>query len=221
MTTAPERLAEVRDRIAAAAKVAGRDADEVTLIAISKVHVAETIRPVLDAGQLDYGENRVQEAAGKWPELRADFPGARLHMVGQLQSNKAEHAAALFHAIHAIDRPSLVKALGKAYEKTGCRPDGFVQVDIGDEPQKGGCPIPKLPDLLSMCADHGVPVSGLMCLPPADVEPAPYFALLRKFAERHGLVKLSMGMSGDYETAVMLGATHVRVGTAVFGERPQ
>ncbi len=221
METAAERLNEVHDRIAKAAKVAGRKAEDVTLIAVSKVHVAKTIRPVLEAGQVDFGENRVQEAAGKWPDLRADFSDVRLHMIGQLQSNKAEDAAALFDAIHSIDRPSLVKALGKAYEKTGRTAQGFVQVDIGDEPQKGGCPIAKLPDLLAMCADHGVPVSGLMCIPPGGIEAAPYFALLRKFADRHGLAGLSMGMSGDFETAVMLGATHVRVGTSVFGERPE
>ena len=151
--------------------------------------------------------------------LRERFPDVELHLIGQLQSNKAEDAAALFDCIHALDRPSLVKALAKAFDKTGRRVPCFVQVDVGDEKQKGGCPVADLPDLLAQAREADIPVRGLMCLPPADIEPAPFFALLGKLAADHGLAELSMGMSGDYETAIMLGATHVRVGTALFGPR--
>ncbi|MEM8827417.1 MAG: YggS family pyridoxal phosphate-dependent enzyme [Pseudomonadota bacterium] len=217
------RLADIRDRIDRAAALAGRTVDTGTdtcrLIAVSKTRNAGDIRPALIAGQRDFGENRVQEAAGKWPALKDEFPDARLHMIGSLQSNKAEDAVHLFDAIHAIDRPSLVKALAKAMAKTGRRPDGFVQVDLADEPQKGGCAPADLPALLDLCNERDVPIVGLMCLPPADTEPAPYFALLAKLAARHGLAQLSMGMSGDFEIAAMLGATHVRVGTAIFGPR--
>ena len=217
--SAAERLAAVRGSIAKACSTAGRSPDEVTLVAISKTHPAEAILPLIDAGQREFGENRVQEAAAKWPELRAAAEGIRLHLVGQLQSNKAEEAAALFDVIHSVDRPSLVTALAKAMEKAGRRPECFLQVNIGDEPQKGGCPVAELPQLLALAEEAQLPVQGLMCIPPADVEPSPYFALLAKLSRRHGLSGLSMGMSGDYETAVMLGATHVRVGTALFGER--
>ena len=213
------RLSEVQDRIARAARLAGREAEDVRLIAVSKTHEAEAIRPLLEAGQRLFGENRVQEAEGKWPALREDFPDTELHLIGQLQSNKAEEAVALFDAIHSVDRPSLVDALGKAMAKSGRRPACFVQVNIGEEPQKGGCTPAELPALLERCAEAVLPVAGLMCIPPADVEPAPYFALLAKLAKRHGLGGLSMGMSGDFETAVTIGATHVRVGTALFGER--
>ncbi|MBV7257712.1 YggS family pyridoxal phosphate-dependent enzyme [Pacificimonas sp. WHA3] len=219
MTTQHAPLDKVRDSIARTAGIAGREAGDVTLIAVSKTMAADDIRPVLAAGQRDFGENRVQEAAEKWPGLRKEFPKTRLHMIGQLQSNKAEDAAGLFDVIHSVDRASLVKALGKAMKKTGRRPDCFVQLDIGDEPQKGGCPPGGLPDLLELCRAHDLPIVGLMCIPPADTEAAPYFALMRKLAERHGLPGLSMGMSSDYETAIMVGATHVRVGTAIFGAR--
>ena len=219
MSDASERLAAVRDTIARAAALARRKADDVTLIAVSKTHSAEAIAPLIEAGQRVFGENRVQEAAEKWPLLRERHPDVRLHLVGQLQSNKAEDAAALFDAIHSVDRPSLVDALARAVEKTGRRPDCFVQVNIGDETQKGGVPLAELPQLLDRCHDANLPIAGLMCIPPADVEPAPYFALLAKLARRHGLPALSMGMSADYETAVMIGATHVRVGTALFGDR--
>ncbi|HZF95460.1 MAG TPA: YggS family pyridoxal phosphate-dependent enzyme [Allosphingosinicella sp.] len=219
MSDASSRLREVSDRIARAAAMARRRPEEVTLVAVSKTHDADSIRPLLDTGHRVFGENRVQEAEGKWPELRAAYEGVELHLIGQLQSNKAEEAVLLFDAIHSVDRPSLVDALGKAMEKTGRRPACFLQVNIGEEPQKGGCTPAELPALLEQARAAGLHVAGLMCIPPAEVEPAPYFALLAKLARRHGLAGLSMGMSGDYETAVTIGATHVRVGTALFGER--
>jgi hypothetical protein len=214
------RLEAVATAIEKAAALAGRRSHDVTLVAVSKTQAAEAIRPLIEAGQVVFGENRVQEAQGKWPALREAFPKVRLHLVGQLQSNKAEDAVALFDAIHSVDRPSLVQALARAMDKAGRRPDCFVQVNIGDEPQKGGCLVAELPALLEACGEASLPVAGLMCVPPADVEAAPYFALLAKLARRHALTGLSMGMSGDYETAVQLGATHVRVGTALFGARP-
>lgn len=217
MSDASERLAGVRASIARAAKLGGREPSEVTLIAVSKTHDAEAVEPLLAAGQHDFGENRVQEAQGKWPGLRERWPDARLHLIGQLQSNKAEAAVELFDAIHSLDRPSLVDALGKAMARSGRRPPCFVQVNIGDEQQKGGCPVAELPALLERARD--LPVVGLMCIPPEGVEAAPYFALLAKLARRHGVAGLSMGMSADYDTAVMIGATHVRVGTALFGPR--
>jgi pyridoxal phosphate enzyme (YggS family) len=219
MSDASSRLAEVEGRIGRAAALARRRPEEVTLVAVSKTHDAEAIRPLLDAGQRVFGENRVQEAQAKWPELRAAFPDVELHLIGRLQSNKAEEAVILFDAIHSVDRPSLVEALGKAMEKAGRRPACFLQVNVGEEAQKGGCPPAELPALVEQARAAGLPVAGLMCIPPADVEPAPYFALLAKLARRHGLAGLSMGMSGDYETAVTIGATHVRIGTALFGER--
>jgi len=219
MNDAADRLAGVRAAIAEAAKRAQRRADDVCLIAVSKTHEADAIRPLIAAGQRHFGENRVQEAAAKWPALRAETPGVTLHLIGQLQSNKAEDAVALFDAIHSVDRPSLVEALGKACVKAGRQPQLFVQVNVGDEAQKGGCAIADLPALLAAAKSAGLAIDGLMAIPPANVEPAPYFALLDELAERHGLPLRSMGMSGDFETAVMLGATHVRVGTALFGER--
>ena len=216
---ASSRLAEIREKIARAARLAGREPDSIELIAVSKTHDAAAIRPLIQAGQRVFGENRVQEAAAKWPALRDANPDIALHLIGQLQSNKAEEAVAWFDAIHSLDRPSLVDALGKAMDKTGRRPTCFVQVNIGDEPQKGGCLVADLPGLLAEARAADLPVAGLMCIPPADVEPAPYFALLAKLARDHGVTGLSMGMSGDYETAVTIGATQVRVGTALFGER--
>lgn len=213
------RLCAVQDTIAKSARLAGRRPDEVTLIAVSKTHPAEAIRPLLAAGHRVFGENRVQEAEAKWPALREVTPGIELHLIGQLQSNKAEDAVALFDAIHSLDRSSLVTALAKAMDKTGRRPACFVQVNIGDEPQKGGVAIPDLPALLAEARAADLPVAGLMCIPPAEVEPAPYFALLAKLAREEGLTGLSMGMSSDCPTAVTLGATHVRVGTALFGAR--
>ena len=216
---AAERLDEVRRRIDKAARLAGRSPGEVTLVAISKTHPADAIAPLIRAGQRHFGENKVQEAAAKWPALRAAHDGIVLHLVGSLQSNKAEEAVALFDVIHVVDRPSLVAALVKAIAKHGRQPDCFVQVNIGDEPQKGGCAVAALPALLGQCRESGLPIVGLMAIPPAGLEPAPYFALLADLARRHGLAQLSIGMSGDFETAVTLGATHVRVGTALFGER--
>jgi len=219
-TIAPEaKLDSVRQAIAHAAGLAGRKAQDVTLIAVSKTQDAEAIRPLLAAGQRDFGENRVQEAEAKWPALRADYPDAILHLIGQLQSNKADEAVALFDVIHSVDRPSLVTALAKAIAKTGKRPVCFVQVNIGEEDQKGGCAIADVPALLAAARDAGLQIAGLMAIPPADTEAAPYFALLAKHARAHGLSGLSMGMSGDFETAVMIGATHVRVGSALFGAR--
>ncbi|MCH7861206.1 YggS family pyridoxal phosphate-dependent enzyme [Sphingomonas sp. NPDC092331] len=216
---ASQRLADVRARIARAARIAGREADAVTLIAISKTHDADAIRPLIRAGQRVFGENRVQEAEGKWPALREAAPDVALHLVGQLQSNKAEDAVALFDAIHSVDRASLVHALARAMDKAGRRPACFLQVNIGDEEQKGGCAVAALPELLAEARAADLPVQGLMCVPPLDLEPAPYFALLASIARDHGLGGLSMGMSGDFETAVTIGATHVRVGTALFGAR--
>ena len=211
------RLTGVRDAIDDARRMAGRT-DPVTLIAISKTHDADAIRPLIAAGQRVFGENRVQEAQGKWPALGEETPGIALHLVGQLQSNKAADAVALFDAIHSVDRPSLVTALARAME-SGRRPDCFVQVNIGAEEQKGGCAIADLPALLAEARAADLPLAGLMAVPPVGVEPAPYFALLAKLARDHGLTGLSMGMSGDYTTAVTLGATHVRVGSALFGAR--
>ena len=166
-----------------------------------------------------FGENRVQEAQDKWPALREEFPDTSLHLVGQLQSNKADDAVALFDAIHSLDRPSLVKALAKAMDKADRRVPCFVQVNIGDEDQKGGCAIADTPALLTQARDAGIDIAGLMCVPPLEVEPAPFFALLARIAADHGITALSMGMSSDFETAIMLGATHVRVGSALFGTR--
>ncbi|HYJ30562.1 MAG TPA: YggS family pyridoxal phosphate-dependent enzyme [Allosphingosinicella sp.] len=219
MSGASERLEAVRAGIARAAALARRPVEEVTLIAVSKTHEADAIRPLIDAGQRAFGENRVQEAQAKWPVLKVEAPDVRLHLIGRLQSNKAEDAVLLFDAIHSVDRPSLAAALAAAMAKTGRRPDCFLQVNVGEEPQKGGCAPADLPALLDAAAVAGLPVAGLMAIPPLDVEPAPYFALLARLARRHGLIGLSMGMSADYETAVTIGATHVRVGTALFGER--
>lgn len=217
--TADDRLAAIRDRIAHAAKLARRSATDVTLIAVSKTHAPEAIEPLLAARQRDFGENRVQEAQEKWPALRDRYPDARLHLIGQLQSNKAADAVAIADAIHAVDRPSLVAALAKAMDASGRRPACFVQVNIGDEPQKGGCAVADLPALLAEARAAELPVAGLMCLPPAGLEAAPYFALLAKLAREEGVPGLSMGMSDDFETAVMIGATHVRIGSALFGAR--
>ena len=216
---ASTRLAEIREKIARAAQLAGRPPESVELIAISKMQDAAAIRPLIDAGQRVFGENRVQEAAAKWPELRETTSGIALHLVGQLQSNKAEEAVELFDAIHSVDRHTLVHALGKAMDKTGKRPACFIHVNIGDEPQKGGCLVADLPALIAEVRAAELPLAGLMCIPPADVEPAPYFALLAKLARDCGCSALSMGMSNDFETAVNIGATHVRVGTALFGTR--
>lgn len=214
-----QRLQDVGRAIERSARLAARSPADVTLIAVSKTQGAEEIRPLIEAGQREFGENRVQEAQDKWPALKAGTAGLRLHLIGRLQSNKAADAVALFDSIHSVDRPSLVAALAEAMAGQGRRPDCFLQVNIGDEPQKGGCPVADLPALIEASREAGLPVAGLMCIPPADVEPAPYFALLAELARRHGLAALSMGMSADYDIAVAVGATHVRVGTALFGER--
>ena len=219
MESATDRLAAVNAEIAKACKIARREPDEVTLVAVSKTHPAGEIAPLIEAGQRVFGENRVQEAQEKWPALRERYGDVSLHLVGQLQSNKAEDAAALFDCIHSLDRPSLVKALAKAFDKTGRQVPCFVQVNIGAEEQKGGCAIPDLPALIGQARDAGIPLAGLMSVPPHGIEPAPYFALMAKLADDHGLDGRSMGMSGDFPTAIMLGATHIRVGTALFGSR--
>jgi len=213
-------LAEVRARVAAAAALAERRPDEVTLIAVSKFQPEARIRAALDAGHRHFGENRVQEAAARWPALRPLYPGLVLHFIGHLQSNKADEAVALFDAIHSIDRPKLAKAVAEAMARAGRRPDCFIQVNTGEEPQKGGVLPAEADALIEQCRDTWrLPVIGLMCIPPEHDDPAPHFALLATIARRHGLAKLSMGMSADFETAIRLGATHVRVGTAIFGAR--
>ena len=216
MTIPAERLQSVRDSIAAACRIARREPSDVALIAVSKGRPAEAIEALIAAGQRQFGESRVQEAATKWPEIRSRHPDLRLHMIGRLQSNKADEALALFDCIHSLDRPSLLAALVKAGEKAGRFPPVYVQVNIGAEDQKGGAPIAELAELLQHVRGSPLPLAGLMCIPPAEQQPGPYFALLAELARRHDVSGLSMGMSGDYETAVLLGATAVRVGTALF-----
>jgi pyridoxal phosphate enzyme (YggS family) len=218
--TSANRLTAIRTRINAAAKLARRPGADIHLIAVSKTRSGDDIAPLILEGQMLFGENRVQEAATKWPALKERHPEVELHLIGQLQSNKAEEAVALFDMIHSVDRLSLVTALGKAMQKLGRAVPCFIQVNIGAEEQKGGCAVAELPDLLKAAQDAGVPVAGLMCIPPAELEPAPFFALLAELSARHGLAQLSMGMSDDFETAIMLGATYIRVGTALFGARP-
>jgi PLP dependent protein len=218
--TSANRLTAIRTRINAAAKLARRPGADIHLIAVSKTRSGDDIAPLILEGQMLFGENRVQEAATKWPALKERHPEVELHLIGQLQSNKAEEAVALFDMIHSVDRLSLVTALGKAMQKLGRAVPCFIQVNIGAEEQKGGCSVAELPDLLKAAQDAGIPVAGLMCIPPAELEPAPFFALLAELSARHGLAQLSMGMSDDFETAIMLGATYIRVGTALFGARP-
>ena len=221
-TTPLPPLDAVHARIAAAAALAGRDPAAITLVAVSKTHPAEAIAPLIAAGQRVFGENRVQEAAAKWPALREATPDIALHLVGQLQSNKAEDAVRLFDAIHSLDRPSLIAPLARAMDRTGRRVPLFLQVNIGAEEQKGGCAIAEVPALIDTALAADLPLAGLMCVPPAGIEAAPFFALLGQIAADHaGRIgpALSMGMSDDFETAVMLGATHVRVGSALFGAR--
>ncbi len=209
----------MRGKIAHTAKIARRENGDITLIAVSKTHPADRIVPLLEQGHRVFGENRVQEAQEKWPDLRAKYPDVELHLIGQLQSNKADEAVAMFDVIHSLDRPSLLKALAKAMDKADRRVPCFVQVNIGDEDQKGGVAIGDLPDFLEKVRAADIPLAGLMCIPPANIEPAPFFAFMGKLADANGISGLSMGMSGDYETAIMLGATHIRVGTALFGAR--
>jgi pyridoxal phosphate enzyme (YggS family) len=213
-------LAKVRAEIARACAEARRDPSSVTLVAISKTFAAEAIEPVIAAGQRVFGENRVQEAKAKWPTLRARHPGIELHLVGSLQSNKAKEAVALFDAIHSVDRASLAEALAKEIARQGRTPTLFVEVNTGAEPQKAGVLPEETDAFLSACRErYGLPIAGLMCLPPADEPPAPHFALTAKIAKRNGLALLSMGMSADFPLAIAFGATHIRVGTAIFGER--
>jgi len=217
-----ERLADVRRRIAQACLEAGRDAGAVTLVAVSKTFEAGAIAPVLAAGQRVFGENRVQEARAKWPPLTAQYPDIDLHLIGPLQSNKAKEAVALFGAIHAVDRPSLCAALAKEIDRQGRHPRLFVEINTGAEPQKAGI-LPEGADaFLRDCREtYGLGIEGLMCIPPLDEPPAPHFALTAKIAARNGLALLSMGMSADFATAIRFGATHVRVGSAIFGQRPK
>lgn len=217
--SAAARLADVQSGIARAARAAGRNSEDVALIAISKTKMAEEIMPLIAAGQRLFGENRVQEAQGKWPALKSQWPDVELHLVGQLQSNKAQEAVALFDVIHSVDRPSLINALGAACKKLGKSPRCFVQVNIGAEDQKGGCALADTAKTVDAARAAGLDVVGLMCVPPEGKEAAPYFALLSKQAKSLGLQQLSMGMSGDYEAAVHCGATYVRIGTALFGAR--
>jgi len=213
-------LAGVKDRIVAAARAVGRDAAGITLVAVSKIHDAAAISSAIAAGQRVFGENRVQEAQTKYPALKAAHPDLVLHLIGPLQTNKVKEAVALFDAIETLDRPKLADALAREMERTGRRPRCLIQVNTGEEPQKAGV-LPNAADaFIEECRERWhLPVAGLMCIPPADQEPSPHFALLREMARRHGLAELSMGMSADYEIAIRLGATHVRVGTAIFGAR--
>jgi pyridoxal phosphate enzyme (YggS family) len=216
MTDAAIRLAEVREQIARATKSARRNADEVTLIAVTKQRGVAEIQPLIAAGVTDFGENRVAEAAEKWPALRAAHPGLKLHMIGRLQSNKAAEAVELFDVIHSLDRPSLLEALVAAGEAAGRFPDVYVQVNIGAEEQKGGVAVADLPAFLDQVRTSPLPLAGLMAMPPLGHQPGPYFALLAELARRHDVSGLSIGMSADYPTAVMLGATAVRIGSALF-----
>lgn len=214
-------LADVKARIAAAARETGRDPASVHLIAVSKTFGPEAILPVLEAGHRLFGENRVQEAKAKWPELRARYPDLAVHLIGPLQSNKTREAVALFDAIHTVDRPKIARAIAEEQQHQAKRLKLFIQVNTGEEPQKAGIAPADVAAFLAACRDEfGLEITGLMCIPPAEDDPAPHFALLAKMAKNMGLADISMGMSGDYPVAARLGATHVRVGTGVFGSRP-
>jgi PLP dependent protein len=220
MSEGADHLAEVGRRIAEAAKAADRLPNEVTLVAVSKTHGPERVRELLEVGHRIFGENRVQEAQDKFPALKAEYPDLELHLIGPLQTNKARDAVALFDVIQSVDREKLAAVLAKEMERAGRRPPCFIQVNTGEEEQKAGILPAELDAFVAACRDvHKLPVVGLMCIPPVDEEPALHFALLAKMAQRNGLSRLSMGMSADYETAVRLGATHVRVGSALFGAR--
>ncbi len=216
-----ENLQAVRASIADASAAAGRRPDTVTLVAVSKAHPVATIRPALEAGQRVFGENRVQEAEGKWPGLKADYPDATLHLIGPLQRNKVRHAVQLFDVIETVDRLKLARAIAAEIKQSGKSPLCFVQVNTGEEPQKSGVAPEEADAFIGECRDGlGLPIEGLMCLPPQDEEPSLHFALLGEIARRNGLEALSMGMSADFETAIRFGASHVRIWTAVFGPRP-
>ena len=217
--SAKERLAAVRVAIAAAAKESDSAAEEITLVAVSKTKPAEAVEALLAEGHRVFGENRVQEAEGKFPALKQRYPDLELHLIGPLQTNKAKEAVALFDVIETLDRPKLARALKKEMDKQDRFPRCFVQVNTGEEEQKAGIPPKEAEAFVADCKEMGLPVEGLMCIPPLDEDPAIHFAFLRELARRCGLEKLSMGMSGDYETAVKFGATHLRVGTALFGAR--
>ena len=214
------QLQDIRSKIEKSARIANRKPSDIALVAVSKTRSGDEIRPLLAAGHRVFGENRVQEAAEKWPALKAEYPDIELHMIGRLQSNKAADAVALFDFIHSLDRLSLVKALAKEMERQDRRIPCFLQVNIGEESQKGGCDIKAVPQLLEKAREAGIEVAGLMAVPPEGTNAMPYFALLAKLARDNGLDGLSMGMSGDFEQAIKLGATHIRVGTALFGPRP-
>jgi hypothetical protein len=216
VTSAAERRQGVLDAIYKAVRIAGREPADVELIAVSKTRSSEAIEELIAAGQRSFGESRVQEALAKWPELRSRHPGISLQCIGRLQSNKAAEAVALFDAIHSVDRISLLDALVKEADKASRFPSVYVQVNIGDEEQKGGCPIGEVGEMIAAVRESPLPLAGLMAIPPLGPEPAPFFALLAELARRHDVTGLSMGMSADYEAAVMLGATAVRVGTALF-----
>lgn len=216
----PSGLASVEQEIVRACKDAKRPRSAVQLIAVSKTFDADAIEPVLAAGQKVFGENRVQEAKAKWPALMEAHPGIELHLIGPLQSNKAKEAVGLFHAIHSVDRPSICEALAKEIEKQGRAPTLFVQINTGEEPQKAGIAPSDADAFLATCAKtYGLTIAGLMCIPPVEDAPAPHFALTAKIAARNGLKLLSMGMSADFSEAILMGATHVRVGSAIFGHR--
>lgn len=220
MSDAVERLAQVKDNIGKAGRAAGREAGSVALVAVSKTFAADDIRPVIEAGQRVFGENRVQEAQGKWPALRQEFPDLELHLIGPLQSNKAKEAVALFDVIETVDREKIAAELAKEIARQGRAPRLYVQVNTGSEPQKAGIGPKEAVAFVNRCREvHGLAIEGLMCIPPADENPGPHFALLEKLAREAGVDKLSMGMSGDYELAVAFGATSVRVGSAIFGGR--
>lgn len=220
MNEGAQHLGEVSGKIEQAARAAGRDPAGVTLVAVSKTHGADRVRELLTVGQRIFGENRVQEAQEKFPALKAEYADLKLHLIGPLQTNKAREAVALFDVIQSVDREKLAVTLAKEMARADKRPDCFIQVNTGEEPQKAGILPADLDSFVAACRDtHKLPVVGLMCIPPVDEEPALHFALLAKMAARHGLANVSMGMSADYETAVRLGATHVRVGSALFGQR--
>ena len=220
LETAPARLAAIQSRMAEVCRKAGRDPASATLIAVSKTFEAAEIRPVLAAGHRSFGENRVQETMGKWPLLRAEFPGVELHLIGPLQSNKAKEAVAAFDCIHTIDRVKIADAIAVEMAKQGKRLTLFVQVNTGAEPQKAGVLPNDTAAFVKHCRDSlSLPIAGLMCIPPVEEEPAVHFAFLAKLARELGLAKLSMGMSADFETALEFGATHVRVGSSIFGNR--
>lgn len=221
-TEVARNLDDIRTRMTEAARAAGREPSAVELVAVSKLQPEVRIEAALLAGQRLFGENRVQEAAGRWPALRQRFDDVKLHLIGGLQTNKVRQAVELFDVIETVDRPRLARALAEEMERSGRRPRCLIQVNTGAEPQKSGVLPAEADAFIETCRrEHGLPVVGLMCIPPQDEEPAPHFAFLREIARRHDLEVLSMGMSADFETAIRFGATHVRVGSALFGERPK